>query len=105
MQGAEKAKNEKLVTYLEKRRQEMARESPPRQISGLQFVWLVKRFFMIHDTERVQYELSPLMDLTYPGDGKLDSWKNNVDHMLRNMRTPIDDKDKYGILKKKLVGS
>ena len=75
MSGAEKDKNKKLVTYLEKRRQEMAREDVPRQISGLQFVWLIKRYFMIHDTERVQYELSSLMEVEYPGDAQLDTWK------------------------------
>ena len=75
MSGGEKEKNKKLVTYLEKRRQEMAREAPPRQISGLQFVWLIKRYFMIHDTERVQYELSSLMEVEYPGDAQLDTWK------------------------------
>ena len=105
MAGGEKEKNKKLVSHLEKRRQEMARKAEPEQISGPQLIWLIKHYYMIHDTERVQYELSSLMDLTYPGDAQLSWWKDHVDHMLRNLVTPLADRDQFGILSKKLKGS
>ena len=68
-------------------------------------VWLIKRFYSIHDTERVSYELSSLMNLVYPGDAQLSWFKGHLDHMLLNLVTDLKDRDKYGIITEKLKGS
>ena len=78
---------------------------PPKQITGIQLVFLVAQFFKIHEGERVQYELSTLMDLEYPGDAKLAWFKNRWDAMLRHCVTKLTDRDKLSILMKKLKGS
>ena len=102
--GTSKA-NDKLVSSLNKKRHELSREALPKMLSGLQYVWLIKRFFRIHETKRVQYELSALTGLEYPGDAQLSTWKNNLDHLLLNLVTKLEDKDKFGIITQKLVGS
>ena len=60
----------------------------PELIYRLQLVWVIKHSYMIHYTERVQYELSSLMGLTYPGDANLAWFKDHIDHMF--LSDPFD---------------
>ena len=109
MAGHVAESNKELVSALQKRRDELRKPASPAampvQITGVQLILLVRQFFRIHDGERVQYELSTLMDLAYPGDAKLGWFKDKWDYMVRNCVTPLSDRDKQGILVKKLKGS
>jgi len=74
----------------------------PKQISGLQIIFLVRSFYRVHDTEKVSFELSALMELEYPGDANMGWFKDRFDTMLRHCRTKLEDKDKEGVLVAKL---
>ena len=100
--GHEADKNKELVSTLTKRRDELRRATVPRQIRGRQLLLLVRQFFRIDDNERVQFELSALMDLEYPGDANMGTFKDQWDFMLRHLVTKLTDKDKQGILVKKI---
>ena len=63
----------------------------PKQITGLQYLWVIKHYFRIHDDERVTYELSALMNLEYPGDAKLGTFKDHWDRMVRKCVTRLTD--------------
>ena len=65
----------------------------------------VNLYCRIYDNERVTFELSALTDLEYPGDAKLGVFKDHWDKMVRNCVTQLSDRDKLGILEKKLKGS
>ena len=100
--GHEAEKNRELVSTLVKRRDELKKAMPPTQITGRQLLFVVRKFYQIHEKERVQYELSSLMDLDYPGDAQMGPFKDRWDHMVRHLRTKLSDHDKEGILVKKL---
>ena len=87
---------------LVKRRDELKKAMPPQQVTGRQLLYVVRTFYQIHDKERVQFELSTLMDLEYPGDAQMGKFKDHWDHMVRHLRTKLSDHDKEGILVKKL---
>ena len=78
MAGQQAESNKELVSFLLKRRDELKKADVPKQITGLQLVYLVRRFFQINEKDRVQYELSALMNLTYPGDAKLGWFKDKI---------------------------
>ena len=107
--GSEAEKNKELVSSLLKKRDELRKPSDPLampvQITGLQLIFCVKQYFRIHDNERVTFELSALTDLEYSGDAKLGVFKDHWDKMVRNCVTQLSDRDKLGILEKKLKGS
>ena len=84
--GAEADKNRDLVQHLDKKREELELEGDiPRQITGMQLVWLIHRFYRIHESSQVSYDLCVLQDLTYPGDAKLASWKDQLDGIIRHL--------------------
>ena len=56
-----KGGNEKLVSRLNKRRDELRRAAKPRQITGLQLVFLIREFYKIGEGETVTYEISALV--------------------------------------------
>ena len=106
--GAEAEKHKDLVSVLCKRRDELREpggEAMPKQITGLQYLWVIKHYFRIHDDERVTYELSALMNLEYAGDAKLGSWKNQWDRMVRKCVTKLTDRDKFSMFSDKLKTS
>ena len=94
--------NKELVSYTLKRRDELRKAAVPRQITGLQIIFLVKSFYRVHDTEKVSFELSALMELEYPGDGNMAVFKDKLDFTFRHLRTKLEDKDKEGIVVAKL---
>ena len=94
MSGKDAEQCKGLVSFLTKRRDELKRGTPPLQIAGLQLVWLVRHYYRIQDTDTVQYELSALMGLEYPGDKGMDRWKDHWDKMLRHCKTKLSEKDK-----------
>ena len=104
--GSEADKNRALVQHLDKRREELELHGDtPRQITGMQLVWLIHRFFKIHESSQVSYDLCVLTDLTYPGDAKLPEWKDQLDGIIRHLKTKLSDSEKLGIVRKKLAGS
>ena len=58
--AASKGANEKLVGRLTKRRDELRKQTPPLQITGLQQVFIVRQFFRIGEGETVRFELEAL---------------------------------------------
>ena len=76
--GPEAEKNKELVSTLLKRRDELKKAAPPRQVTGLQLLWLVKSFYQIHVNERVQFDLVAFMELEYPGDAEMGWFKRRV---------------------------
>ena len=78
-----------LVNVILGKAEELKRAMPRRQIKGRQILLLIRRFFEVKQDRRIQYELSNLLDLSYPGDKKLAQFKYAWDNMLRNMRCPI----------------
>ena len=68
-------------------------------------VFLVKQFYQIHEKYRVTYELSALMEFDYPGDAKLAWWKDHWDKMVRHCVTRLSDRDKLGMVVKRLAKS
>ena len=46
-----------------------------------------------------------LTDLIYPGDNKLPAWKDQLDGIIRHLKTKLPDSEKLSIVRKKLVGS
>ena len=100
--GSHAEQHKELVSNLTRRRDELKRASMPTQISGRQLLWIVRHYFQIHEKERVQYELSALIQLEYPGDSQMGPFKDRLDHMFRHCRTNLSDRDKEGILVAKL---
>ena len=39
-------------------------------------IYIIRYFYKIGQGETIQYELSALMELTFPGDDKLGPWKD-----------------------------
>ena len=64
---------------------ELKRAPPKMQIKGRQIVLLIRRFFEVKKDRRIQYELTNLLDLTYPGDARMTQVKLAWDIMLRNV--------------------
>ena len=56
-------RNPALVSHLKKKREEAKKEATSRAITGIQLVFLTHRYFRIDETNRVQYELSSIMEL------------------------------------------
>ena len=102
MTGSEAERNRELVSSLTKRRDELRKADSPMQIRGRQLIYLIRQFYQIDDAQRVSFELSALMDLEYPGDSNMGPFKDQWDFMLRHCITKLSDKDKQGILVKKL---
>merc|ERR1712127_503146 len=100
--GNEAERTKELVSSIAKRRDELKKADPPRQITGRQILWVVRKYFQVHDNERVQFELAALMELEYPGDANLGKFKDRWDHMVRHLRTALTDRDTEGILVKKI---
>ena len=73
--------------------EELKRAMPRRQIRGRQIVLLVRQFFEIKEDRRIQYELTNLLDIKYPGDAKMSSFKYAWDNMVRNMSFSILTKE------------
>ena len=70
--GTEAAKNPDLVSRMTAKREELKRGSPPRQITGRQLTWVVRRFFNVTDGNRkASFELSTLLAIVWPGDAKM----------------------------------
>ena len=100
--GSEADKAKELVSTLVKKRDELRKARIPRQITGIQLMFLVKQFYRIDANKQVQFELSALMDLAYPGDAQLGPFKDKWDYMIRHCVTQLSDRDKQGILVQKL---
>ena len=103
--GKEADGHKHLCAKIKSKRDELRRATVPCQISGLQLLWLVKRFYEVHDNERITFELSSLMLLEYPGDAKLPEFKEGWDNMVRHLRTPLDKRDLESIYIAKIRGS
>ena len=43
--------------------------------------------------ECVTFELSALMDIAYSGDARMGKCKTSWDHIIRNLRSPLTDRD------------
>ena len=97
MSSKEAEQCKELVSFLTKRRDELKKAAVPKQITGLQLVWLTRHYYRIQDTDTVQYELSALMGLEYSGDRNMGRWKDHWDKMLRHCKTKLGEKDKEGI--------
>ena len=100
-----KGGNDKLISRLHKRRDELRQADDPVQITGLQMIHVIRDFFRIGAGETVQYELGALMELSYPGDAKLGPWKDRWDKMMRHLTTKLTDADKLSMFRKKLADS
>ena len=90
MTGSEADKHKDLVSVLCKRRDELrepADGAMPQQIKGVQYLWLIKHYFRIHDDDKGTYEFSAIMALEYSGDAKLGSWKDHWGMMVRRCVT------------------
>ena len=64
----------------------------PQQITGLQMIYLIRRFFQIGDTEETSFELTALMALEYPGDANVGQFKGPWGCMMAHDRTRLSDK-------------
>ena len=69
--------------------EELKRAMPRRQIKGRQLILLIRRFYEVKKDRRIQYKLTNLLDVTYPGDARMAQFKSSWDNMLRNMRSNV----------------
>ena len=101
--GSEASKNPDLVSKLVAKREELKRKPRPVQISGRQLMWVVRRFFRVDDgSTKTTFELSTLMAISWPGDAKISYFKDRWDHIVRNLRSPISDRDLEELLVSKV---
>jgi hypothetical protein len=71
-------------------RQEEYEETHDRPMSGRQLALIVRQYFEVRQDEKITYDLSDLMDLTYPGDHAIEHFADRWDDMVRNMRRSLD---------------
>ena len=102
---ADKPPRSELVSKLNAKREELKRASTPRQITGRQLASVIRTYFRVDDAQVTTFELTALLNITYPGDARLGQFKDKWDHVVRNLRSPISDRDLEGILVTKLRGS
>jgi hypothetical protein len=72
-------------------RQEEYEETYDRPMTGRQLVLIVRQYFEVRQDERITYDLSDLMDLTYPGDHAMEYFVERWDDVVRNMRRGLDE--------------
>ena len=62
-----------------------------RPMFGRELVLIVRQYFEVRQDERITYDLSDLIDLTYPGDHAMEYFAERWDDMVRNMRRSLDE--------------
>jgi hypothetical protein len=60
-------------------------------MTGRQLVLIVRQYFEVRQDEKITYDLSDLIDLSYPGDHALEHFAERWDDMVHNMRRALDD--------------
>ena len=65
----------------------------PRQISGLQVLYTLWRFFEVRKGDRTTFEISALISLEYWGDSRRPEWKGRWGYMVANLRRSLDGPD------------
>jgi hypothetical protein len=86
-------------------RQEEYEETHDRPMTGRQLVLIVRQYFEVRQDERITYDLSDLMDLTYPGDHAMEYFAERWDDMVRNMRRGMDEGELETIFYRKIKSS
>ncbi len=76
----------------------MRREAMPRQIRGLQLLFLIRAFYRVDAEEHTSFELTALMETEYPGDDKMAEFKHRWDYIVRHLRTPLSQRDLENLL-------
>ena len=72
-------------------RQEEYEETHDRPMTGRQLVLIVRQYFEVRQDEKITYDLSDLIDLSYPGDHAVEHFAERWDDMVRNMPRVLDD--------------
>jgi hypothetical protein len=86
-------------------RQEEYEETHDRPMSGRQLVLIIRQYFEVRQDERITYDLSDIMDLTYPGDNAMEYFAERWDDMVRNMRRRLDEGELETVFYRKIKSS
>jgi len=86
-------KHAKLITEIKRKREECWHAQPPRQISGLQLLYVSRRFFEVRRGDRTMFGISALISLECWGDSRLPGRKTMWDYMVASLRRPLDEQD------------
>jgi hypothetical protein len=86
-------------------RQEENEETHDRPMSGRQLVLIIRQYFEVRQDERITYDLSDIMDLTYPGDNAMEYFAERWDDMVRNMRRRLDEGELETVFYRKIKSS
>jgi hypothetical protein len=86
-------------------RQEEYEETHDRPMTGRQLVFVVRQYFEVRQDERITYDLSDLMDLTYPGDHAMEYFLERWDDMVRNLRRGLDEGELETMFYRKIMSS
>jgi hypothetical protein len=86
-------------------RQEEYEETHDRPMTGRQLVLIVRQYFEVRQDERITYDLSDLMDLTYPGDHAIEHFAERWDDMVRNLRRGLEEGELETMFYRKIKSS
>ncbi len=61
-------------------------------LRGRQFLFMIKRYFAVDNSDKVSFELQSMFSHTWDGDENMEGWKAHWDYLMENQETPITSK-------------